>query len=62
MKKLKRETAMMTPPEDRYAHGSEYGSEYRVLRAWSGVRNGQIVILRPDRAKRLLKAGVVKQV
>ena len=35
-------------------------TEYRVIRSWPGVRNGQVVSLHPDRAKRLLKGGFVE--
>ena len=34
--------------------------EYRVIRSWPGVRNGQVMPLHPDRAKRLLKGGFVE--
>lgn len=36
--------------------------EYRVIRSWPGVRQGDTVKLHPDRAKRLLKGGFVAKV
>lgn len=36
--------------------------EYRVIRSWPGVRQGDTVKLHPDRAKRLLKGGFVVEV
>lgn len=35
-------------------------AEYRVTRPWPGVHGGQTVEMRPDRARRLLKAGFVE--
>ena len=42
MKRNNRTTAMRPP-------------EYRVIRAWPGVRNGQVLTMHPIRAQRLLK-------
>lgn len=36
--------------------------QVRVIRAWPGVVNGQLIVLRPDRQKKLLRAGFIEEV
>lgn len=59
MMKRNMRTAAMPPAETRAAPAPQPPA-YVVVRAWPGVHNGQRVELRPDRAKRLLRAGFVK--
>ena len=68
-----REKATRAPKETRrvprqrempgaYSRAAPRAEPVRVIRSWPGVTNGQLVVLRPDREKRLLKAGLVERV
>ncbi len=62
MKKRNIEVAAMGPAEDAaiYSRANPNKAPVRVVRAWPGVRNGQLVVLRPDRERRLMLGGFVE--
>lgn len=49
-------------PRSNYSRANPRAKPVRVIRSWPSVTNGQLVVLPPDREKRLLKGGFVERV